>query len=82
MDGSRLSEPLGPVLDKSDAGSVANTGFLMRCVSDPSEDTVLDPTGRRVRLAGVTVADFRGGKIRSYETYFDDLSLFAQVAVA
>ena len=46
------------------------------------EGTVLDPTGRRVRLAGVTVADFRGGKIRSYRTYFDDLTLIEQMAAA
>ena len=44
------------------------------------EGTVLDPTGRRVRLAGVTVADFREGKIRSFRTYFDDLSLIEQLA--
>jgi ketosteroid isomerase-like protein len=46
------------------------------------EGTVLPPTGRRVRLAGVTVADFRGGKIRSYRTYFDDLTLIEQMAAA
>ncbi len=46
------------------------------------EGAVLDATGRRVRLAGVTVADFRGGKIRSYRTYFDDLSLIEQMAAA
>jgi len=44
------------------------------------EDAVLDATGRRVRLAGVTVADFRDGKIRSFRTYFDDLSLIEQIA--
>jgi len=44
-----------------------------------SEDAVLEPTGRRVQLAGVTVADFRGGKIRSYRTYFDDISLIEQL---
>lgn len=43
------------------------------------EGAVVDPTGRRVRLAGVTVADFRGTKIRSYRTYFDDLSLIEQL---
>ncbi len=43
------------------------------------EGAVVDPTGRRVRLAGVTVADFRGTKIRSYRTYFDDLSLSEQL---
>jgi ketosteroid isomerase-like protein len=44
------------------------------------EDAVLDATGRRVQLAGVTVADFRDGKIRSFRTYFDDLSLIEQIA--
>ena len=43
------------------------------------EDEVLDATGRRVKLAGVTVADFRDGKIRSFRTYFDDISLIAQI---
>ena len=36
------------------------------------EDAVLEATGRHVKLAGVTVADFRDGKIRSFRTYFDD----------
>ena len=43
------------------------------------EDAVLEATGRHVRLAGVTVADFRGEKIRSFRTYFDDLSLIEQI---
>ena len=43
------------------------------------EDAVLEATGRRVRLAGVTVADFRGEKIRSFRTYFDDVSLLEQM---
>ncbi len=47
-----------------------------------SEDAVLDATGRRVQLAGVTVADFRDGKIRSYRTYFDDVSLIEQIVGA
>ena len=46
------------------------------------EDAVLEATGRRVQLAGVTVADFREGKIRSFRTYFDDLSLIEQIADA
>ncbi len=44
------------------------------------EDAVLDATGRHVQLAGVTVADFREGKIRSFRTYFDDISLIEQIA--
>ena len=44
-----------------------------------SEDAVLDATGRHVQLAGVTVADFREGKIRSFRTYFDDITLIEQM---
>ena len=43
------------------------------------EDAVLEATGRHVQMAGVTVADFREGKIRSYRTYFDDISLIEQL---
>jgi ketosteroid isomerase-like protein len=46
------------------------------------EDAVLEATGRRVQLAGVTVADFRERKIRSYRTYFDDVSLIEQLVGA
>jgi ketosteroid isomerase-like protein len=44
-----------------------------------TEDAVVEATGRRVQLAGVTVADFREGRIRSFRTYFDDLSLIEQI---
>ncbi|MGO8870678.1 MAG: nuclear transport factor 2 family protein [Acidimicrobiales bacterium] len=43
------------------------------------EDAEVEATGRRVKLPGVTVADFRDGKIRSYRTYFDDVSLIEQM---
>ena len=43
------------------------------------DDAVVEATGRHVQLAGVTVADFRDGKIRSFRTYFDDLSLIEQI---
>ena len=43
------------------------------------EDAILEATGRRVRLPGITVADFRDGKIRKYRTYFDDVSLIEQI---
>ncbi len=46
------------------------------------EDEALEATGEHVTLAGVTVADFRDGKIRSYRTYFDDLSLIEQLVGA
>jgi len=47
-----------------------------------SEDSMLEATGRHVRLPGVTVADFREGKIRSFRTYFDDISLIEQITGA
>jgi ketosteroid isomerase-like protein len=47
-----------------------------------SDDTALQATGRHVQLPGVTVADFREGKIRSFRTYFDDLSLIEQIVGA
>ena len=46
------------------------------------EDVELEATGRHVQLAGVTVADFRDGRIRSYRTYFDDLSVIEQIVGA
>jgi hypothetical protein len=46
------------------------------------DDVVVEATGRHVELAGVSVADFRDGKIRSYRTYFDDLSLIEQIVDA
>ena len=47
-----------------------------------AEDAVLEATGRHVQLAGVTVADFRKGKIRSFRTYFDDVTLIEQIVGA
>ena len=46
------------------------------------EGAVFEGTGRHVQLAGVTVADFREGKIKSYRTYFDDASLLEQIVGA
>jgi len=46
------------------------------------DEAVIEPTGRRVKLAGVTVAEFRGEKIRSFRTYFDDVSLIEQLVDA
>lgn len=44
-----------------------------------SEDVALEATGHHVQLAGMSVADFREGKIRSFRTYFDDLSMIEQI---
>ena len=43
------------------------------------DETVLEATGRHVQLPGFTVADFRDGKIRSFRSYFDDVSLIEQI---
>ncbi len=43
---------------------------------------MLEATGGHVQLPGVTVADFREGKIRSFRTYFDDVSLIEQIVGA
>ena len=44
-----------------------------------AEGAEVEATGRHVQLPGATVADFRDGKIRSYRTYFDDISLIEQM---
>jgi ketosteroid isomerase-like protein len=46
------------------------------------EDVVVEATGRHVHLPGMSVADFRDGKIRSFRTYFDDLSMIEQIVGA
>jgi ketosteroid isomerase-like protein len=43
------------------------------------EGAVVEASGRRIQLPGVTVADFRDGKIRSFRSYFDDMFLIEQV---
>ena len=44
------------------------------------DDRVLiEPTGRRARLTGASVAEFRGRRIRAFRHYFDDSELLAEV---
>jgi hypothetical protein len=43
------------------------------------EDAVVEATGKRIQMAGATVADFRDGKIRSFRSYFDEISLIEQL---
>jgi hypothetical protein len=40
---------------------------------------LIEPTGGAVRLVGVSVAEFRGDKIRACRHYFDDTELLADV---
>jgi hypothetical protein len=46
------------------------------------DDGVLDPTGLRVSLHGVTVAEFDGEKISSFRQYWDEMELFEQLALS
>ena len=39
------------------------------------EQTMLDPTGRRVTLRGVSVAEFDGDRIRAFRVYWDEIEL-------
>ncbi len=45
------------------------------------DDIELDPTGLRVSLHGVTVAEFDGAKISSFRQYWDEVELLEQLAL-
>ncbi|CAN5508865.1 hypothetical protein BH10ACT3_BH10ACT3_15500 [soil metagenome] len=44
-----------------------------------SDDLLLEPTGRRVVLAGATFAEFRGDRICAFRSYFDDAAIVEQL---
>jgi ketosteroid isomerase-like protein len=46
-----------------------------------ADGRVVDPTGMRVTLYGITVAEFRGDRISSLRQYWDELSLFDQLGL-
>jgi hypothetical protein len=43
------------------------------------DDLFLEPTQRRLHLAGATFAEFEGDRICAFRHYFDDLALLEQV---
>jgi ketosteroid isomerase-like protein len=45
-----------------------------------ADGNVVEPTGNRITLHGVTVAEFRGDRICSLRQYWDELSVFEQLA--
>jgi SnoaL-like polyketide cyclase len=45
------------------------------------DDVVIEPTGRRCMLRGVTIADFDRGRIRGFRQYWDEVSLLEQLAL-
>ena len=46
------------------------------------EDILIEPNGARLLLAGVTIAEFEGEKIKTFRSYFDDAALLEQMLVA
>jgi ketosteroid isomerase-like protein len=44
-------------------------------------DEVVEPTGTRVTVNGVTVAEFRSDRICSLRQYWDELAVFAQIGL-
>ncbi len=45
------------------------------------DDVVLEPTGVRCSLHGVTVAEFEGDRIRSFRQYWDEAEVLAQIGL-
>ena len=44
-------------------------------------DDAIEPTGSRVTMRGVTVADFEGGKISAFRQYWDEVALLEQLGL-
>jgi ketosteroid isomerase-like protein len=45
------------------------------------DDTVLDATGRSVSLRGITIAEFRGSRIKAFRQYWDEAAFFQSLGV-
>ena len=43
------------------------------------DELTIDPSGRRIVLAGATFAEFRGDQICAFRNYFDDAALLEQL---
>ena len=43
------------------------------------DDVTIEPSGRRIVLAGATFAEFRGDLICAFRNYFDDAALLEQL---
>lgn len=43
------------------------------------DDLKIEPSGRRIVLAGATFAEFRGDQICAFRNYFDDAALLEQL---
>ncbi len=51
-------------------------------VLDERRAAVTIPSGRRVRMRAVTVAEFEGEQISSFRSYWDDLPLLQEISAA
>jgi ketosteroid isomerase-like protein len=56
--------------------SMTHTGQI-----EVADGKVVDPTGVRLTLHGITVAEFRGDRICSLRQYWDELSVFDQLGL-
>jgi SnoaL-like polyketide cyclase len=45
-----------------------------------AEETVIEPTGFRVTLHGITLAEFEGDRISAFRQYWDEVELLEQLA--
>src|SRR5260370_39235935 len=45
------------------------------------DEIVIEPTGRRCTLRGVTVAEFEGDRIKEFRQYWDDVAILEQLGL-
>ena len=43
------------------------------------DEVLFEPTGKRVTLRGVTIADFTGNRIHAFRQYWDEVALLEQL---
>ncbi len=67
--------PIDVVGDKAYAEWVVSATHSGPFVLD--DETTIEATGRRISLQGVTVAEFRGERIKSFRQYWDEVALLA-----
>jgi hypothetical protein len=65
--------------DKAVAEWVVTGAFSTPFLVD--DDLLIEPNGRRLTVAGVTVAEFRGEQIWRIRNYFDDAAFLEQMLV-
>ena len=56
--------------------SLTHSGLL-----EIDDETAIEPTGRRVSMHGITVAEFDGDRISSFRQYWDEVELLEQLAL-